>query len=153
LRELQHTLGALIAEGEGDLAPPVGLAQLGALVAELRQAGLPVRLEVRGSPARLPVAVDVFAYRIVQEALTNALKHAGQVPTTVLLDHRDGTLSLEVVDDGSDDIRAPHLGGSGQGLIGMRERAALFGGTFQAGPTDEGGYAVRARLATEPAAR
>ena len=153
LRELQHTLGALTAQGEGDLAPPVGLAQLGALVAELRQAGLPVRLEVRGSPARLPVAVDVFAYRIVQEALTNALKHAGPVPTTVLLDHRDGTLSLEVVDDGSDDIRAPHLGGSGQGLIGMRERAALFGGTFQAGPTDEGGYAVRARLATEPAAR
>ena len=153
LRELQHTLGVLTAEGEGDLAPPVGLAQLDALVAELRQAGLPVRLEVRGSPAQLPAAVDLFAYRIVQEALTNALKHAGPVPTTVLIDHCEGTLSLEVVDYGSDEIRPPDLGGSGQGLIGMRERAAVFGGTFQAGPTLEGGYAVRARLATEPAAR
>jgi signal transduction histidine kinase len=153
LRELQHTLGLLTAGGQGELAPPVGLAQLDTLIAELRRAGLPVRLEVRGMPDNLPVAVDVFAYRIVQEALTNALKHAGAVPTTVVLDHGDGTLSLEVVDAGGTEIRAPEVGGGGQGLIGMRERAALFGGTFEAGPREEGGYAVRARLATEHAAR
>jgi signal transduction histidine kinase len=108
-------------------------------------------VEVRGTPDNLPVAVDVFAYRIVQEALTNALKHAGPVPTTVVLDHGDGTLSLEVVDAGGAEIRAPELSGGRQGLIGMRERAALFGGTLEAGPIEEGGYAVRARLGTEPA--
>ena len=149
LRELQQTLGVLSASGQGELDPPVGLAQLDTLIARLRRAGLPVHLEVRDTPANLPLALDVFAYRIVQEALTNALKHAGPVPTTVVLDHRDGTLSLEIVDDGTTHTRRPSLSGSGQGLIGMRERAALFGGTLDAGPREEGGYAVRARMATE----
>jgi signal transduction histidine kinase len=149
LGELQHMLGVLAADGDlSPLGPPVGLAQLGTLIGQLRRTGLPVRLEVHGEPASLPVGVDIFAYRIIQEALTNALKHAGPVPTTVHLDYDNGTLRLEVLDDGGKE-RTPELIGSGQGLIGMRERAALYGGTLEAGPRDEGGYAVRARLAVD----
>jgi signal transduction histidine kinase len=151
VRELKHLIAVLTADGQVELDPPVGLAQLDTLIAQLRRAGLPVRLDIRDAPENLPVGVDVFAYRIVQEALTNALKHAGSVPTTVVLDHRDGTLNVEVLDDGGSDIRTPNLSGSGQGLTGMRERAALFGGTLEAGPREEGGYAVRARLATRHA--
>jgi signal transduction histidine kinase len=88
--------------------------------------------------------VDIFAYRIIQEALTNALKHAGPVPTTVQLDYRRDALAVEVADDGG--AGQASLGGAGHGLIGMRERVALYGGTLDAGPRAEGAYAVRARL-------
>jgi signal transduction histidine kinase len=147
LGELQRVLGVLAADGQlSALGPPVGLAQLDTLIAQLRRTGLPVHVEVQRPPAPLPVGVDVFAYRIIQEALTNALKHAGPVPTTVNLDYDGGILRLEVVDDGGE-VRTPALIGSGHGLIGMRERAALYGGTLEAGPREEGGFAVRARLA------
>jgi signal transduction histidine kinase len=146
LGELERTLGML---GAGDqrsgLTPRVGLAQLDTLIADVRRAGLPVRVEVRGVPGDLPVGVDIPAYRIVQEGLTNALKHAGSVATTVVLDYGADALGVEIVDDGGE-ARSASLAGTGHGLIGMQERVVLYGGTLDAGPLRGGGYAVRASL-------
>jgi signal transduction histidine kinase len=149
LGDLRRMLGVLGAqEAAGALAPPVGLAHVDRLIAHMRQAGLPVRLEVHGAPAKLPTGVDISAYRIIQEGLTNALKHAGAVPTTVTLDYGHDALEVEIADDGGGLGRAS-LGGAGQGLIGMRERVALYGGTLEAGPGERGGYVVRARINLE----
>jgi signal transduction histidine kinase len=153
LDELQRLLSVLATdEQRSALGPRVGLAQLDTLIAQLRGTGLRVRLEVHGVPETLPVGIDIFAYRIIQEALTNALKHAGAVPTTVVLNYGDEALGLEVVDDGDGNPHTPELAGSGHGLIGMRERVALYGGTLEAGPRADGGYVVRARLKLDPAA-
>jgi signal transduction histidine kinase len=150
LADLRRMLGVLgIQEPAGALVPPVGLGQVDRLIAHVRQAGLPVRLEVHGAPAKLPAGVDISAYRIIQEGLTNALKHAGAVPTTVTLDYARDALEVEIADDGGGLGRAS-LGGAGQGLIGMRERVALYGGTLEAGHRAGGGYVVRARLDLEP---
>jgi signal transduction histidine kinase len=150
LGDLRRMLGVLGIH-EPVVAPPAGLAQLDTLIAHVRQAGLPVRIEVHGTPGKLPAGVDIAASRIVQEALTNTLKHAGAVPTTVRLDYGHDALGLEIVDDGSA-RRDGRLGGGGHGLIGMRERVALYGGSLEAGPRGGGGYAVRVRLtfALEP---
>jgi signal transduction histidine kinase len=119
------------------------LGDLETLVEQVREAGLPVELAVEGDARRLPLGVDLSAYRLVQEALTNALKHAGDARARVLVRYGENDLELEVVDDGPGDG-----GGAagGHGLLGMRERVAVFGGQFNAGPRREGGYAVHARL-------
>jgi signal transduction histidine kinase len=102
-------------------------------------------LQVHGVPAKLPDGVEISAYRIIQEGLTNTLKHAGKAPTTVTLDYGRDALQVEVVDDGGGP-REGSLEGPGKGLIGMRERVALYGGTLDAGRGADGGYVVRARL-------
>ncbi|MGI5237535.1 sensor histidine kinase [Dactylosporangium sp. CA-139066] len=128
--ELRRTLGLLRGEGAAD--PPAGLERLEELLAQMREAGLAVTLRREGEGAPLPTAADLSAYRIVQEALTNVLKHAGPTAVTVGVRHGADGLHLSVVDEGG---RTPApIDGAGQGLIGMRERAALFGGTLEAGP-------------------
>jgi signal transduction histidine kinase len=145
LTELRRLLGLLAEEpGEADLAPQPGLAQLDALVERVRSAGLPVELEVAGSPRPLPAGLDLAAYRIVQEALTNALRHAGGAPTRAVVDYRADELRLEVVNEAG---RATAPGaGAGRGLPGMRERAAVYGGRLEAGPRPAGGFGVSASL-------
>jgi signal transduction histidine kinase len=163
--ELRRLLGILRDDGqELSLAPQPGLASLDLLLEEMRQAGLLVQLRVEGQPGRLPPGVDLAAYRIVQEALTNTLRHAGPAQAEVVVRYLEQALELEIVDDGSGP--GPNdgaAGGSGQskghGLVGMRERVALYGGTLHAGPrataagtgTAGTGYVVRVRLPTQPA--
>lgn len=144
LDEMRRLLGMLrVPDGELALAPQPSLTRIDALVDQVRAAGLPVDVAVEGEPIELPPGVDLSAYRIVQEALTNALKHAGPARARVLIRYGDDELSLEITDDGPGDEDG---GGSGQGIAGMRERVAVFGGELEAGPRNEGGYALRARL-------
>jgi signal transduction histidine kinase len=144
LGEMRRLLGILRGEdGRAQLAPEPGLARLDELLARTCTAGLPVELAVEGEPRALPAGVDLAAYRIVQEALTNARKHAGPARARVTLRYGREALELEIADDG----RATANGaGGGHGLVGMRERAALYGGELEAGPRRDGGFAVRARL-------
>ena len=125
-----------------EFAPQPGLAGLDALVEGVRAAGLPVTLEVEGELGDLPAGLDLSAYRIVQEALTNAIKHAGASAAEVRVRRTADEVELEVVDDG----HGPSGNGRGQGLIGMRERASLLGGEVEAGPKPGGGFRVRAKL-------
>jgi signal transduction histidine kinase len=111
-----------------------------------REAGLPVALQVEGDPRKLPVGIELSAYRIVQEALTNALKHAGNARATVHVRYAPDSLELEIVDDGAG-APAPVASG-GHGLAGMRERVALYGGRLDAGRRASGGFAVRVLLPT-----
>ena len=141
---MRRLLGVLRDPAEGGLAPQPGVAELAALAEGVRAAGLPVRLAVDDHVA-LPTAVDVSAYRIVQEALTNVLKHAGPASADVTVGCVDGAVVIEITDDGVGAAVADRLVG-GHGLIGMRERAAIFGGDLLAGPQPSGGFAVRARL-------
>ena len=145
--ELRRTLGLL--RGEGAAEAPAGLDRLDERVAQVREAGLPVTVRRTGEPVPLLPAVDVSAYRIVQEALTNVLKHAGPASVTVGVGYGPGGLELSVEDDGRPGA-AGH--GGGQGLIGMRERVGMFGGELSAGPRDGGGFAVHARLPVAVAA-
>jgi signal transduction histidine kinase len=140
--ELRRTLGLLRGDA-AETAPPAGLDRLDELVAQVREAGLAISVRREGEAVTLPPAVDLSAYRIVQEALTNVLKHADAASATVTVDFRADGLHLTVEDDG----KAAHFpSGGGQGLIGMRERVTLFGGELTAGPRAEGGFSVRARL-------
>jgi signal transduction histidine kinase len=123
--------------------PSRGLGQLDALLEQVRAAGLPVELAVEGGPAELPPGVDLSAYRIVQEALTNALKHAGPAQARVTVRYGQDELELEIADDGAGTGDGK---GSGHGLIGMRERVSVYGGELHAGRRPGGGYALRARL-------
>jgi len=142
--ELHRLLGFLRQEGDADdLAPQPGLGQLDDLVAQMAGAKLAVQLRVEGEPTPLPPTVELSAYRIVQEALTNSLKHAGASQVEVHLRYRPGAVELEVVDDGHGAPTVPAAPG-GHGLVGMRERARLHGGQLAAGPRPEGGFAVRA---------
>jgi signal transduction histidine kinase len=146
MAELRRLLGVLGEDRNGDtppLAPQAGIANLDALVARVREAGLPVDLRVEGESRPLPPGVDVAAYRILQEALTNALKYAGGAPTHAVVRYADGAVDIDVVDEG--ELHSP-AEGIGRGLAGMRERVALFGGTLEAGPEAGGGYGVRAHL-------
>jgi signal transduction histidine kinase len=150
LTELRRLLGVLRQEGEpqGSLAPVPGLADLDGLLAEVAKAGLGVRLRVEGTPAPLPAGVDLSAYRIVQEALTNVVKHAGPARAQVVVGYGDRNVTVEVTDDGRG-VAAPTGDGQarvGHGLIGMRERVAVFGGDLEAGPRPGGGFRVAARL-------
>ena len=146
LAETRRLLGVLHDAGDGTgLAPQPGLGQLPALADRVRAAGLPVSLELRGAHETVPAAVAVSAYRIVQEALTNVLKHAGPARAGITVSVTSGAVTIEVADDGTGS--PPGMTpASGQGLTGMRERAAVFGGTLVAGPRPDGGFAVRAQL-------
>ncbi len=121
-----------------------GCATCRLLVTQVREAGLPVDLEINGDPRELPVGLELSAYRIVQEALTNALKHAGDAHATVRVAYGADSLELEIVDDGPGDAAAVASGG--HGLVGMRERVALYGGRFEATRRATGGFAVRVLL-------
>ena len=145
LGEMRRLLGMLRKDDdELALAPQPSLEHLGLLVSQVREAGMPVEVEIEGEPEPLPAGVDLSAYRIVQEALTNALKHAGPARALVRLRYRRDELEIEIVDDGPGPGESN--GAGGHGLVGMRERVSMFGGDLAAGERREGGYAVRARL-------
>lgn len=147
---MRRLLGIVHAEEDAPaLAPQPGLADLEALAEQMRQAGLPVALDVQGAPKTLAPGLGLAAYRIVQEALTNALKHAGPARAWVTVRYDPDGLVLEVADDGGAG-RGSGAGGSGHGLVGMRERVALYGGDLATGRRAEGGFAVRARLPLGP---
>lgn len=144
LEHLRHLLGRREDAGGTPFAPQPGVDGIAELVETFRAAGVPVRYEVRGDVAALPGSVEVSAYRIVQESLTNVLKHAGPARATVRLDYRGEALTVEVTDEGSG--ARPPASEEGHGLVGMRERVALLGGTLHAGPRTDGGFRVRATL-------
>jgi signal transduction histidine kinase len=147
--ELRRTLGLLRGDTGGATAAPVGLDRLDELLTQVREAGLTVTFRTSGTPVALLPAADLSAYRIVQEALTNVLKHAGPTAVTVELRYAPDGVHLSVVDSGGAHPAPParlHSRPSGQGLIGMRERVTLFGGDLEAGPLPGGGFAVHARL-------
>jgi signal transduction histidine kinase len=144
LTEMRRLVGMLRSDDDDPLAPQPGIDDLTTLVAQVREAGLPVELEVGGEGRRLPVGLELSAYRIVQEALTNALKHAGDARATVRVHYGPDSLELEIVDDGAGST-APVASG-GHGLVGMRERVALYGGRFDAGRPAAGGFVIRVLL-------
>jgi signal transduction histidine kinase len=150
LTELRRLLGVLRQDGDpqASLAPVPGLANLDVLLAEVAEAGLAVRLRVEGAPAPLPAGVDLSAYRIVQEALTNVIKHAGPAHAQVTIRYRDHEVAVEVIDDGRGVVAVAGDGGkgTGHGLLGMAERVAAFGGDLEVGPRPGGGFRVAARL-------
>ena len=141
LGELRRMLVLLrSADGEPSLGPQPGLAQLEALVEEMRGVGLPIDLSIEGEPRPLPAGVDLSAYRIVQEALTNTLKHARPAQARVTVRYRADDVELEVLDDGRRSVNGSH---GGHGIAGMRERVRLYGGTLETGRS--GGWLLRAR--------
>jgi signal transduction histidine kinase len=142
VRELRATLGVLRSEdGDGS-----GLGQLDSLVARARAAGLPVTVSVTGERRPLPPEVDQAAYRIVQEALTNVSRHAGQACASVHLHYTPEAFCVQVDDDGQGTGAGARPSGPGLGLAGMRERVSALGGRLQTGPQDGGGFQVRAEL-------
>jgi signal transduction histidine kinase len=144
LAEMRRMVGVLRRPEESPaLAPQPSLEHLGKLVEQAREAGLPVELRVEGEAVQLPAGVDLTAYRLVQEGLTNALKHARARQAEVVVRYGDGQVELTVSDDG----RGGGGGdGGGHGLVGMRERVAVYGGRLEAGPRPEGGYSLRVLL-------
>ena len=152
LVEMRRLTGFLRTEhdhGDGR-SPQPGLGNLGALVAQVEEAGVPVSLSIEGTPRPLPVGLDLSAFRIVQEALTNTLKHAGPATADVVVRYGDRRLDLTITDTGSRSAD-PNANGSlpGYGQLGMRERVALFGGELRVGPRRGGGYIVSASLPME----
>jgi len=145
LRELRGILGLLRQPDDIDqTAPTPGLGQLDALVESTRQAGLPTTLTVTGENRHLPPSVEIATYRIVQESLTNVLRHAGPADATVCLQYQADSLTVSIIDTGTNSSTTSE--GSGHGIIGMRERAHAVGGTLSAGPQHTGGFQVTARL-------
>jgi signal transduction histidine kinase len=144
LTEMRRLVGMLRSDAVDPLAPQPGLDDLATLVTQVREAGLPVELIVEGERRELPVGLELSAYRIVQEALTNALKHAGDAHASVRVQYGRDSLELEIVDDGAG-VSTPVSSG-GHGLVGMRERVALDGGRFDAGRRPSGGFAIRVLL-------
>jgi signal transduction histidine kinase len=146
LAEMRAVVGVLQEDGDGlTLAPQPGLAQVAQLAAQSRAAGLDVRVRVEGRPAPLPDALELSAYRIIQEALTNTLKHAGASRAEVTVRYAEDGVELSVTDDGAGEAPAA-LPGAGRGLVGMRERVALFHGRLDAGRLPGGGFRVVAHL-------
>jgi signal transduction histidine kinase len=144
LTEMRRLLGALRHDGDDlELVPQPGLGGLDSLLEEFERAGLPVRLHIDGEPFALPRGIDLSAYRIVQEGLTNALKHARASHANVLVRYGSDDLQVEVCDDG-DGTSTDH--GLGHGLIGVRERVTIYGGEMTAGSANAGGFALRTRL-------
>jgi signal transduction histidine kinase len=144
LAEMRRLLGAMRHETDRvDLRPQPGLGDLPRLVRDVDRAGLPVRLHVDGEPMPLPRAIDLSAYRIVQEGLTNTLKHAGARHADVTLRYRPDTLQIDVVDDGTG---AAASDGLGHGLVGIRERVKIYGGDMTAGAAPTGGFVLTAWL-------
>jgi signal transduction histidine kinase len=144
LTETRRLLGMLRGDANEPLTPQPGLTDVPTLVGQLREAGLPVELQLEGERRELPIGIELSAYRIVQEALTNALKHAGDARATVRISYRTDALELEIADDGAGGIT--RASGGGHGLVGMRERAALYGGRFDASRNPDGGFVVRVLL-------
>jgi signal transduction histidine kinase len=166
MTELRHLLGLLSptqAPGEeagtldgptpAALEPQPGLAQLPALVDRLTAAGLPIELHVGELPQELSPGLDLAVFRVIQEALTNVLKHAGKPPTSVSVNYSDDQLVVEVADPGRPILAAapPVPAGAKRGLVGLRERIAVYGGVLDAGPRSSGGWIVRARFPVAPA--
>ena len=166
MTELRHLLG-LLSPGQApgadadppeatpaELEPQPGLAQLPTLVDRLRAAGLPIDLRVGELPEELTPGLDLAVFRVIQEALTNVIKHAGKPPTTVSLGYGDGRLVVEVADTGRPILAAAPAvpPGARRGLIGLRERIALYGGVLDAGPRSDGGWIVSARFPVDGAA-
>jgi signal transduction histidine kinase len=146
LAEMRRLVGVLRRPEEAPaLAPQPSLQHLDRLVDQAREAGLPVELRVEGEATQLPAGVDLTAYRLVQEGLTNAIKHAKATRAEVVIRYGDGEVELLVSDDGSGTSDGDVESG-GHGLVGMRERVAVYGGELVAGERPEGGYALRARL-------
>jgi len=146
LAEMRRLLGIMRSEHEvASLAPQPGIGTLPELVDQVRRSGLSVELTVEGAPVRLPAGVDLSAYRIVQEALTNALGHAGPAHAWVAVRYGSDDVEIEVANDGRAD-------GDGHGLAGMRERVSLCGGELDCGPRPGGGFRISARLPVTGAA-
>jgi signal transduction histidine kinase len=155
MTELRHVMGLLTMNGDApdqatseDLAPPPSLGQVAALAARIRDTGVPVELTVTGPAMPLSAGVDLAAYRVIQEALTNTVKHAVGARVMIAIDYSPRALRVEVADTGG--TSAPSArSGHGRGLIGLRQRLALYGGTLEAGKLPAGGYRVRAVIPTE----
>ena len=145
LDEMRRLVGMLRSDEGDPLSPQPGLRDLAELAAQVRAAGLPVELVVEGERRPLPAGIELSAYRIVQEALTNALKHAGAAQAVVRVRCGVDSLGLEIADDGAGTAEVPVAGG-GHGLVGMRERVALYGGRLDAGRRPGGGFEVRVQL-------
>jgi signal transduction histidine kinase len=171
ITELQHMLGLLTQPGAPEdaapaaaretalLQPQPGLGQVRPLIDRVTATGRPVELRVSGAPRALPPGMDLAAYRVIQEALTNVIKHAGKTSATVTLDYRDDALVVEVADNGTPgEAAARHRGApgaltpmpGGHGLLGLRERVSLYGGDLDAGSQPQGGWRVRARFPEQP---
>ncbi len=158
LTEMRRLVGVLRSDEAEGLAPQPRVGDIATLVDQMRSAGLDIELRMEGEPHELPVGIDLSAYRIVQEGLTNALRYAGDTRTEVRVRYGVESLEIEILDDGpgrrsepghAGDGRGHGLGhGVGHGLIGMRERVALYGGTLDAGRRPAGGFAVRVVLPT-----
>jgi signal transduction histidine kinase len=148
LAEMRRVVGALRDPEEGPaLAPRPRLSRVDKLVAQARETGLPVDFEIEGEPVPLPAGVDLTAYRLVQEGLTNVIKHAAAHHADVRVRYDGDHVEIEVCDDGRGADSASSAGG--HGLVGMRERVSIYGGELEAGPRAEGGFRLRARLPVE----
>ncbi|WP_234322835.1 sensor histidine kinase [Streptomyces sp. NRRL S-350] len=156
MTELRHVMGLLTIDSEGggdpaadaELSPQPGLGRLDALVEGVRRAGLPVELAVRGERRAVPPGVELAAYRVVQEALTNTVKHAAGAAAEVTVEYAPAHLRVEVADTGGRPTGAAATG-KGRGLLGLRERLAVYGGTLHTGPRPRGGYRVTALIPLE----
>src|SRR6478672_7812891 len=144
LTEMRRLLGMLRTDADEPLTPQPGLKDVPTLARQLREAGLPVELHIEGELRELPVGIELSAYRIVQEALTNALKHAGDAKASVNIRYGSDSLELEIADDGPG--TSTPMPSGGHGLLGMRERVALYGGRLDAGRRPSGGFVVRVLL-------
>jgi signal transduction histidine kinase len=144
LTEMRRLVGMLRSDDAEGLAPQPGVADIANLVGQMRSAGLAVELRMEGERREIPVGIDLSAYRIVQEGLTNSLKYAGDAPTVVRVRYGVDSLELEILDDARG--RPSEVERGGHGLVGMRERVALYGGTLDAGRRPAGGFAVRVML-------
>ncbi|MFC1955901.1 sensor histidine kinase [Chloroflexota bacterium] len=143
-----HRLLGFLRQGQktDELSPQPSLRQLRALVNDMQEAGLPVEVKVEGTERPLPPGIDLSAYRIIQEALTNTLKHAGATKATVTVSYANGVVELEIVDNGKGLTQAGGQEFRGKGIMGMRERVNLHGGRFETGNIPEGGFSVRVTL-------
>lgn len=153
LQEMRRVVGVLRTPDGDDrgaqpatLAPQPGLGDLDLLAEQMRDAGLPVEVLIEGEPGAVPVGVDLAAFRVIQEALTNTIKHAGPSAAIVYVRYLPAEVHVEVSDDGHGVAAALEGRRPGHGLLGMRERVALYGGTLAAGPRRGGGYEVRAKI-------
>jgi signal transduction histidine kinase len=144
LVEIRRMLGVLREDQGASYLPAPGLADLHRLVRDVASAGLHAEVRVEGTTTELPLGVDFTAYRIVQEALTNVLKHAGRATATVIIGYEGTAVRLEILDDGRGVNGRATPGG--HGLVGMRERVGMYGGSFEAGPRTGGGFRVAVRL-------
>ena len=166
MTELRHLLGLLdphggpadaipAGPGSGPASPQPGLGRLQSLIDGVAAGGLVIDLHVSGSPRELPPGLDLAAYRVIQEGLTNVMKHAGAAKTTIMLDYGDAVLQVEVADDGqpgpgtSPDGSAV-IPGTGRGLLGLRERVTMYGGDFDVGRRPDGGWRIRAQIPLDP---